>query len=238
MTKSGKKFRAAAQKVDSQARYSLADACNLVKEAKVAKFDESVDMAINLGVDPRHADQLVRGAVVLPHGTGKTIRVAVFAKGPKAAEAKEAGADIVGAEDLAEKIEKEGFLAFDKVIASPDMMALVGKLGKVLGPRGLMPNPKLGTVSADVAKAIKDVKGGKIEFKVEKSGIVHASIGRVSFSAEQIQDNAKQLLSAILKAKPNGLKGNYVKKVTLSSTMGPGIKLDLAQATTAAEKEG
>lgn len=234
MSKHGKKYTAAAKKVDALKRYSLDEAVKIVKSTKTAKFDESVDVAINLGVDPRHADQLVRGTVVLPHGTGKTLRVAVFAKGAKASEAEAAGADVVGAEDLAAKVEA-GFMDFDKVIASPDMMAVVGKLGKVLGPRGLMPNPKLGTVTVDVATAVKDVKGGKIEFKVDKQGILHASFGRASFSEDNLRGNLRVLLDAVLKAKPNALKGQYVRKITLSTTMGPGVKLDLAQALVSAE---
>lgn len=234
MSKHGKKYTAAAKKVDALKRYSLDEAVKIVKSTKIAKFDESVDVAINLGVDPRHADQLVRGTVVLPHGTGKTLRVAVFAKGAKASEAEAAGADVVGAEDLAAKVEA-GFMDFDKVIASPDMMAVVGKLGKVLGPRGLMPNPKLGTVTVDVATAVKDVKGGKIEFKVDKQGILHASFGRASFSEDNLRGNLRVLLDAVLKAKPNALKGQYVRKITLSTTMGPGVKLDLSQALVSAE---
>ncbi len=199
-----------------------------MKETKRAKFDESADVAINLGVDPRHADQMVRGAIILPHGTGKKIRVAVFAKGPKAEEAKAAGADFVGAEDLAAKIEG-GFLDFDRVIAHPEMMAVVGKLGKVLGPRGLMPNPKVGTVAADVARAVEEAKGGKVEFRADKTGTVHAPFGRASFDKEKLHENLKALLEAILKAKPHSLKGQYLKKVVLSFTMGPGVKVDIAQ---------
>lgn len=234
MSKHGKKFVNVSKKVDSQTKYSLEQACSLVRECKTAKFDESVDIAMNLGVDPRHADQNIRGAVALPHGTGKTVRIAVFAKGPKAKEAEEAGADVVGAEDLAARIE-EGFMDFDKVIASPDMMGVVGKLGKVLGPRGLMPNPKVGTVTMDVAKAVREVKAGKIEFKVDKTGTLHAPLGRVSFSAGNLQENIKTLMAAVLRAKPASVKGQYVRKVTLSSTMGPGIKLDLAGFAVAAE---
>ncbi len=234
MAKIGKKFVAASKKVDAGKRYGLSDACALVKDTKTAKFDESVDIAMNLGVDPKHADQNVRGAVALPHGTGKTVRIAVFAKGPKAKEAEEAGADVVGAEDLAAKIEG-GFMAFDKVIASPDMMAVVGKLGKVLGPRGLMPNPKVGTVTLEVGKAVKEVKAGKIEFKVDKTGTLHAPFGRASFSATNLQDNLKALLGAVLRAKPASVKGQYVKKATVSCTMGPGVKLDLAQVMAVAE---
>jgi large subunit ribosomal protein L1 len=226
MAKHGKKFREAAKKVDPNTRYSLNDAVGLIKATKFAKFDESVDVAVLLGVDPRQADQNIRGAVSLPHGTGKTVRVAVFAKGAKAKEAEEAGADIVGAEDLATKIEG-GFLAFDRVVAAPDMMAVVGKLGKVLGPRGLMPNPKVGTVTPDVAKAVRDLKGGKIEFKVDKTGTVHAPVGRASFAPEKLQENLKTLFDAVLRMKPSSAKGQYVRKIALSTTMGPGIKMDV-----------
>lgn len=235
MAKHGKKFREAAKKVDVNTRYSLTDAVALVKATKIAKFDESVDVAVLLGVDPRQADQNIRGAVTLPHGTGKTVRVAVFAKGAKAKEAEEAGADVVGAEDLATKIEG-GFMAFDRVVASPDMMAVVGKLGKVLGPRGLMPNPKVGTVTPDVAKAVKDLKGGKIEFKVDKTGTVHAPVGRASFSAEKLQENLKTLFDQIMRMKPSSAKGQYVRKIALSTTMGPGIKMDVSQMNTSSEE--
>lgn len=234
MSKHGKKYLQATKKVDAQKRYALSDACALVKDCKIAKFDESVDVAMNLGVDPKHADQNVRGAVALPHGTGKTVRIAVFAKGPKAKEAEEAGAEVVGAEDLAAKIES-GFMDFDKVIAAPDMMAVVGKLGKVLGPRGLMPNPKVGTVTMEIGKAVKEIKAGKIEFKVDKTGTLHAPLGRVSFSAANLQDNLRTLFAAVLRAKPASVKGQYVRKVTLSSTMGPGVKLDLSQVMAVAE---
>lgn len=236
MSKHGKKYREAAKKVDANKRYSLAEAVGLVKATKIAKFDESVDVAVLLGVDPRQADQNIRGAVSLPHGTGKTIRVAVFAKGAKAKEAEEAGADVVGAEDLAVRIEG-GFMAFDRVVAAPDMMAVVGKLGKVLGPRGLMPNPKVGTVTPDVAKAVRDLKGGKIEFKVDKTGTIHAPVGRASFSAEKLQENLKTLFDAVIRMKPSSAKGQYVRKVTLSTTMGPGIKLDNGQMGGATEEE-
>lgn len=234
MAKHGKKFLNVSKKVDPQTRYGVEQACNLVKECKTAKFDESVDIAMNLGVDPRHADQNIRGAVALPHGTGKTVRVAVFAKGPKAKEAEDAGADVVGAEDLAARIEG-GFLGFDKVIASPDMMGVVGKLGKVLGPRGLMPNPKVGTVTLEVGKAVKDVKSGKIEFKVDKTGTLHAPLGRISFSAANLKENVRALVSAVLRAKPSSVKGQYVRKVTLSSTMGPGVKIDLSEVMAVTE---
>lgn len=228
MAKRGKKFIKAHQKVDHDMRYDLEKACALLGETKRAKFDESADVAINLGVDPRHADQMVRGAIVLPHGTGKKIRVAVFAKGPKAEEAKAAGADLVGAEDLAAQIEG-GALDFDRVIAQPELMAVVGKLGRVLGPRGLMPNPKVGTVTNDIARAVEEAKGGKIEFRVDKGGTIHAPFGRASFPKEKLQENLKVLLDAIHKARPHSLKGQYMKKIAISLTMGPSIKLDLAQ---------
>lgn len=227
MAKKGKNYIKVAAKVTDE-RLSLEKACAVLKETKRAKFDESADVAINLGVDPRHADQMVRGAIVLPHGTGKNIRVAVFAKGPKAEEAKAAGADFVGAEDLAAKVEG-GFLDFDRVIAHPEMMAVVGKLGRVLGPRGLMPNPKVGTVSADVARAVEEAKGGKVEFRADKTGTVHAPFGRASFDKEKLHENLKALLEAVLKAKPHSLKGQYMKKVVLSFTMGPGVKVDTAE---------
>ncbi|HEY5997487.1 MAG TPA: 50S ribosomal protein L1, partial [Candidatus Deferrimicrobiaceae bacterium] len=200
----------------------------LLKETATKKFDETVDAAINLGVDPKHADQVVRGAVVLPHGMGKAVKVAVFAKGDKAREAQEAGADIVGAEDLAEKIQG-GFMDFDKVIAAPDMMGVVGRLGKVLGPRGLMPNPKVGTVTMDVARAVKEQKAGKVEFRVEKAGIVHVPFGKASFDAQKLKDNFGVIMELIFKAKPQTAKGVYVKNVTVSCTMGPGIKVDLSE---------
>ncbi len=224
----GKKFKAAAAKVDRNKRYKLDDAFKLLKDTATRKFDETVDAAINLGVDPKHADQVVRGAVVLPHGMGKSVKVAVFAKGDKAREAQEAGADIVGAEDLAEKIQG-GFMDFDKVIAAPDMMGVVGRLGKVLGPRGLMPNPKVGTVTMDVAKAVKEQKAGKVEFRVEKAGIVHVPFGKASFEAQKLKDNFSAIMELIFKAKPQTAKGVYVKNVTVSCTMGPGIKVDVAE---------
>jgi len=224
----GKKFKAASAKVDRNKRYKLDDAFKLLKETATKKFDETVDAAINLGVDPKHADQVVRGAVVLPHGMGKAVKVAVFAKGDKAREAQEAGADIVGAEDLAEKIQG-GFMDFDKVIAAPDMMGVVGRLGKVLGPRGLMPNPKVGTVTMDVAKAVKEQKAGKVEFRVEKAGIVHVPFGKASFEPQKLKDNFSVIMELIFKAKPQTAKGVYVKNVTVSCTMGPGIKVDLAE---------
>lgn len=231
MNKLGKKRTAAFARVDRLNRYSAEDAIKLVKGCKTARFDESVDVAIKLGVDPRHADQMVRGAVVLPHGTGKSVRVAVFAKGPKAQEAKDAGADVVGADDLHDRIVKENFMDFDKVIATPDMMGVVGRLGRVLGPRGMMPNPKVGTVTMDVTKAVNEAKGGKIEFRVEKAGIVHAPIGKVSFESERLEENLRTVVDAIMRAKPSAAKGTYVQSVTLSSTMGPGVKVDITDAT-------
>jgi len=224
----GKKYEAAAAKVDRTKRYKLDDAFKLIKDTATKKFDETVDAAINLGVDPKHADQVVRGAVVLPHGMGKAVKLAVFAKGDKAKEAQEAGADIVGAEDLAEKIQG-GFMDFEKVLATPDMMGVVGRLGKVLGPRGLMPNPKVGTVSMDIARAVKEQKAGKVEFRVEKAGIVHVAFGKASFDPAKLKANFNAIMEIIYKAKPQTAKGVYVKNVTVSSTMGPGIKLDLAE---------
>ena len=212
---------------DRDAVHGLSDAVKLVKTNATAKFDESIEIAVNLGVDPRHADQQVRGVVALPSGTGREVRVAVIAKDAKQAEATAAGADIVGAEDLVERIQG-GFMEFDRVIATPDMMALVGRLGKVLGPRGLMPNPRVGTVTPNVAQAVKDAKGGSIEFRVEKSGIVHAGIGKASFDDEAITANVKALVDALNRAKPSGAKGMYVKRISLSSTMGPGFKVDTA----------
>ena len=228
MAKSGKKFSKAAEKVDRNKRYPVTDGFKLLKETvelRGTKYDQTVDIALNLGVDPKHADQMVRGAVVLPHGTGKSLRVAVFAKGDKATEAEAAGADVVGADDLAKKIEG-GFMDFDTVIATPDMMGVVGRLGKVLGPRGLMPNPKVGTVTTDVTKAIKDSKGGKIEFRAEKAGIVHAPLGKASFTAEKLQENFNVLMELVMKLKPPTAKGVYLKGIAVSTTMGPGIKLD------------
>ena len=213
--------------VETAKSFPLEDAIKLVKDNAKAKFDETVEIAVNLGVDPRHADQNVRGVVNLPSGTGRDVRVAVFAKDAKAAEATAAGADIVGAEDLLERI-NGGFMEFDRVIATPDMMALVGRLGKVLGPRGLMPNPRVGTVTPNVGQAVKDAKGGAVEFRAEKSGIVHAGIGKASFTEDALLANVRALLDALNKAKPSGAKGTYVKKVSLSSTMGPGVKIDAA----------
>ena len=226
MPKHGKKYRASREKVDRLKRYLVDEGLGLVKEMASAKFDETVDMAINLGVNPKYSDQMVRGAVVLPHGTGKSVRVAVFAKGDKAKEAEDAGADIVGAEDLVEKIQG-GFLEFDKTIATPDMMKIVGKLGKILGTRGLMPNPKVGTVTFDIGKAVKETKAGKAEFRVEKEGILHVAVGKASFSAEQLKENVAALIEAVMKAKPASAKGAYLKAAAISSTMGPGVKLDV-----------
>jgi large subunit ribosomal protein L1 len=223
---SGKRYAEASKTVDRNRSYPLEEAVKLIKGAAKSKFDETVEVALNLGIDPRHADQQVRGMVELPNGTGKTVRVAVFARAAKAEEAKAAGADIVGAEDLAEKI-NGGMLDFDRCIATPDMMGVVGRLGKVLGPRGLMPNPKLGTVTPDVATAVKAAKAGQVEFRAEKAGLVHAGIGKASFSEQAIVENIKAFVGAINRAKPAGAKGTYIKKVSVSSTMGPGIKLDI-----------
>lgn len=224
----GKKYKAAAALVDPNKRYSLEEAVSLAKKTARAKFDETVDLAVNLGVDPKQADQMVRGTVVLPHGTGKTVKVLVFAKGEKDKEARDAGADYVGAEDLAEKIQKEGWTDFDVVVATPDIMGLVGRLGKVLGPRGLMPNPKTGTVTFDVAKAIKEIRAGKVEYRVEKAGIVHVPVGKASFEENKLADNARAVLESILKAKPSSSKGKYLKAAAVSTTMGPGVKMDPA----------
>jgi large subunit ribosomal protein L1 len=222
----GKKYKSAATKVDRSKKYLLEDACKLLPETKVAKFDESVDIAVRLGVDPKHADQMVRGAVVLPHGTGKSQRVAVVAKGDKANEARAAGADFVGAEDLVERIQKENWTDFDSMVATPDMMGLVGRLGRVLGPKGLMPNPKVGTVTTDVAKAVRELKAGRVEFRVEKAGIVHARIGKASFGSDKLQDNARTMIETLLRLKPASAKGTYMRSVTLSTSMGPGIRVD------------
>ena len=224
---SGKRLNNAYEKIDRARFYPLAEAVKLLKDAAVKKMDETVELSMNLGIDTRHADQQVRGVVSLPHGTGKGVRVAVFAKGDKANEAKAAGADVVGADDLAEKVQK-GEIEFERVIATPDMMAVVGKLGKILGPRGLMPNPKLGTVTMDVAKAVRDTKAGQVQYRAEKAGIVHAGVGKMSFSEDALVDNVKAFYEAVVRAKPSGVKGNFIKKVSLSSTMGPGLKLDVA----------
>jgi large subunit ribosomal protein L1 len=227
VAKKGKRVSQAWDLVDRAAVYPLSDAVALLRKTATAKFDETIEVAMNLGVDPRHADQNVRGVVQLPHGTGKSVRVAVFAKGDKAEEAKSAGADRVGAEDLMEDVQA-GRIEFDRCIATPDMMPIVGRLGKILGPRGLMPNPKLGTVTNDVAEAVAAAKGGQVEFRAEKAGIVHAGVGKVSFSDEALSDNVRAFVSAINRAKPSGAKGTYIRRVALSSTMGPGLKVDIA----------
>jgi large subunit ribosomal protein L1 len=218
--------------IDPEKQYDLAEAISLLKDRSTVKFDETIEIAMNLGVDPRHADQMVRGVVNLPNGTGRTVRVAVFARGDKAEEAKAAGADVVGAEELVETVQK-GEINFDRCIATPDMMPLVGRLGKVLGPRGMMPNPKVGTVTPDVAAAVKASKGGAVEFRVEKAGIVHGGVGKLSFDAKALEENVRAFADAVVKAKPTGAKGNYVKKVALTSTMGPGLKIDPASLTAA-----
>ncbi|HUC19214.1 MAG TPA: 50S ribosomal protein L1 [Acetobacteraceae bacterium] len=226
----GKRLRAAQERLESGRLYPLDEAIRLVKANARAKFDETVELAMNLGIDPRHADQMVRGMVSLPHGTGRTVRVAVFARGPKAEEALAAGADVVGAEDLAEKIQA-GEINFDRCIATPDLMALVGRLGKILGPRGLMPNPRLGTVTMDVRAAVTAAKGGQVEFRAEKAGIVHAGVGKASFPEERLAENVRAFVEAIQRAKPTGAKGTYLRKAALSSTMGPGVHLDLPSLT-------
>ncbi|KAB0675733.1 50S ribosomal protein L1 [Aureimonas leprariae] len=234
MAKLAKRVEKSRDGIERTKLYALDEAVKMIKDRASAKFDETVEIAMNLGVDPRHADQMVRGVVNLPNGTGRTVRVAVFARGAKADEAKAAGADIVGAEDLVEAVQG-GQIDFDRAIATPDMMGLVGRLGKVLGPRGLMPNPRVGTVTPDVTAAVKASKGGAVEFRVEKAGIVHAGVGKVSFGAEQIAENIRAFADAVQKAKPSGAKGNYLQRVSLTSTMGPGVKVDLStlQATTA-----
>jgi large subunit ribosomal protein L1 len=232
MAKIAKKKAAARAAFEGKANLSVADAVKLVKDTASAKFDETIEIAMNLGVDPRHADQMVRGVVQLPAGTGKDVRVAVFARGPKADEAKAAGAEVVGAEDLLESIQG-GKIDFDRVIATPDMMPLVGRLGKILGPRNLMPNPKVGTVTMDVAQAVAAAKGGEVQFKAEKAGVVHAGIGKVSFDADKIAENVRAFVDAVNRAKPTGAKGTYVKKVSISSTMGPGVSIDVSDAVAA-----
>ena len=222
----GKRYNSALGKVNREQQYPLTEAVKMVKGNAKAKFDETIELAMNLGIDPRHADQMVRGVVLLPNGTGKSVRVAVFAKGPKADEAKKAGADLVGADDLAEAVNK-GEINFDRCIATPDMMAVVGRLGKVLGPRGLMPNPKLGSVTMDVGAAVRAAKGGQVEFRAEKAGLIHAGVGKASFSETQIEENVKAFIDAVMKAKPAGAKGTYVKKVAISSTRGPGVKIEV-----------
>lgn len=224
--KRGKKYLEAAKLVDRAVQYDTEEAISLVKKTAIAKFDETVEAHIRLGVDGRHADQQVRGAVVLPHGTGKTVRVLVFAKGEKLDEAQAAGADYVGGEELIPKIQNDGWFEFDVVVATPDMMGVVGRLGRVLGPKGLMPNPKAGTVTMDVAKAVKDIKAGKIEYRLDKTNIIHVPVGKVSFSEEQLKDNFETLMGAIVKAKPASAKGQYLRSVTLTSTMGPGVKVN------------
>ena len=226
----GKRMKAANAAYDKNLDHSVKDAVKIVKGNAKTKFDETVEVAINLGVDPRHADQMVRGVCNLPNGTGRSVRVAVFAKDAKAEEARKAGADVVGADDLAAQIQA-GDMPFEKVIATPDMMPLVGRLGKVLGPKGMMPNPKVGTVTPDVAKAVQDAKGGAVEFRVEKAGIIHAGIGKSSFSEAKLEENVNAFLTAIQKARPSGAKGTFVKKITLSSTMGPGVKIDTSEVS-------
>ena len=230
MAKLGKRTKALREGLDANAILPLEEAVGKVKERATAKFDETIEVAMNLGVDPRHADQMVRGVVNLPNGTGRSVKVAVFARGDKAEEAKAAGADIVGAEELVEAVQG-GQIEFDRCIATPDMMPLVGRLGKVLGPRGLMPNPKVGTVTMDVTKAVADSKGGAVEFRVEKAGIIHAGVGKASFAEKALEENLRAFLDAIVKAKPSGAKGTYLKKISLSSTMGPGVKIDTAEAS-------
>jgi large subunit ribosomal protein L1 len=225
----GKKLKAAYEKIDRNNQYSLAEAIDLIKGSSSSNFDETIEISMNLGVDPRHSDQMVRGVVAMPHGTGKTMRVAVFARDDKAEEAKKAGADVVGAEDLADEIQN-GRLDFDRVIATPDMMGVVGRLGKILGTKGLMPNPKLGTVTPDVAAAVAAAKAGEVQYRAEKAGIVHAGIGKASFNADQLKENAATFIDAVHKARPSGAKGVFVKKIAISSTMGPGVAVDPAQA--------
>jgi large subunit ribosomal protein L1 len=230
MSKTSKKHTTAMDKIDRSKVYPLSTAVDVVKDSAYAKFDETVDIAVKLGVDPRHADQMVRGAVVLPNGLGKTVRVLVFAKGEKEKEALDAGADFVGGDDLVAKIQ-EGWFDFDTAIATPDMMGVVGKIGKLLGPRGLMPNPKVGTVTFDIGRAVQESKAGKVEFRVEKAGIIHAPIGKVSFEADKLKGNLVAIVEALLKAKPSAAKGTYIKKISMSSTMGPGINLDISDVT-------
>lgn len=230
MSKPGKKLRKSREGIDRNASYAVDEAVKMLKERATAKFDETIEVAMNLGVDPRHADQMVRGVVQLPNGSGRTVRVAVFAKGDKAEAAKKAGADIVGAEDLAEKVQK-GEIDFDRCIATPDMMPLVGRLGKVLGPRGLMPNPKVGTVTPDVEAAVAAAKGGAVEFRVEKAGIVHAGVGKASFTEQALVENIRAFTDAVIKAKPSGAKGSFVMKIAISSTMGPGLRIEPGSLT-------
>ncbi|MFD0987065.1 50S ribosomal protein L1 [Methyloligella solikamskensis] len=232
MSKPGKRYRAASENIDREATYSLEEAVKMIKDGAKAKFDETVEVAMNLGVDPRHADQMVRGVCQLPNGSGRTLRVGVFAKGDKADEAKAAGADVVGAEDLVEEVQK-GNINFDRCIATPDMMPLVGRLGKVLGPRGLMPNPKVGTVTMDVADAVAAAKGGAVEFRVEKAGIVHAGVGKASFAEKALLENVQAFIDAVLKAKPAGAKGTFLKRIAVTSTMGPGVKVETSKVGSA-----
>ena len=227
MSKPGKRFRAATETYEQDKLYGIEEAVKLMKDAAKAKFDETIEVAMNLGVDPRHADQMVRGVCALPHGSGRKLRVAVFAKGDKAEEAKKAGADVVGAEDLVEQVQK-GVIEFDRCIATPDLMPLVGRLGKVLGPRGLMPNPKVGTVTNDIAPAVAAAKGGAVEFRVEKAGVIHAGVGKASFTADALVANIRAFTDAVIKAKPSGSKGTYVKRIAVTSTMGPGVKVEPA----------
>ena len=227
MSKPGKRFRAATETYEQDKLYGIEEAVKLIKDAAKAKFDETIEVAMNLGVDPRHADQMVRGVCALPHGSGRKLRVGVFAKGDKAEEAKKAGADVVGAEDLVEQVQK-GVIEFDRCIATPDLMPLVGRLGKVLGPRGLMPNPKVGTVTNDIAPAVAAAKGGAVEFRVEKAGVIHAGVGKASFTADALVANIRAFTDAVMKAKPAGAKGTYVKRISVTSTMGPGVKVEPA----------
>ncbi|MBN2723638.1 MAG: 50S ribosomal protein L1 [Deltaproteobacteria bacterium] len=233
MPNRGKKYKAALEKVDRLNRYSLSEATELIPKLSYSKFDATVNIAVRLGVNPRHADQMIRGAVVLPHGTGKPVKVLVFAKGEKAQEAIDAGADFVGAEDMVEKIQKEGWLDFDKTIATPDVMALVGRIGRILGTRGLMPNPKVGTVTFDVERTVKELKGGRVEFRVEKAGIIHCPVGKISFGAQKLSENILAVVDMLMKLKPSTAKGTYVKGISISPTMGPGIKLDVSQVLSA-----
>lgn len=230
MSKRGKAYKAAAEKIDREKKYSLDEAVSLLKTGHSAKFDSTIDLAVRLGVNPRHADQMVRGAVVLPHGTGKTVRVVVFAKGDKAKEAEEAGADVVGSDELVARI-KEGWLDFDKAIATPDMMGHVGRIGRVLGPRGLMPNPKTGSVTMNVGQAVKDARAGKVDFRVEKAGIVHVGVGKVSFDDTQLVENIRTLVDQLIKLKPASAKGDYIRSIALSATMGPSIKISASSAS-------
>jgi large subunit ribosomal protein L1 len=231
MSDHGKKYVAARSLVDRAKRYDLPEALALVKKTHPAKFDETVEVAVRLGVDPRHADQMVRGSVVMPHGIGKVARVVVFAKGEKEKEAREAGADYVGAEDLVAKVQQEGWLEFDRAVATPDMMNVVGRLGRILGPRGLMPNPKSGTVTFEVGRVVQEIKAGKVDFRVDKAGIIHAPVGKVSFSDEALVENARAIIDALIRMKPASSKGQYIRGIAVSSTMGPGIKVDPAEAT-------